>query len=128
MSKFIEITNFLRGFDSSPIVALNNLDIVFMTVYSQQSTMKMGRSLENVFQSDSKSRKEKHRILDKIYFQTKIFSSSYEQSNSKQRLFRNFTFAFPTLFECGNWARENSIDYCCRGSKLLLYSGEWSNV
>ena len=49
-----------------------------------------------------------------------MFSSSYEQPKSKQWFSVNIAFASPALFECEIWVRENSIDHCCRSSKLLF--------
>ena len=44
-----------------------------MTVYSQQRATKVGRGLETVIQSASKSKKEKRRILDKILSRQQCF-------------------------------------------------------
>ena len=69
--------------------------IVFTAVHSGQSTLKVGRGLENDIQSATKTEKN----LDTISFMEATFSSSYEGSKSKQRFYWNFALAFPTLFE-----------------------------
>ena len=60
-----------------------------MAVYSRQSTIKVGRDLVNVIQSASKSNEVK-REFGQTFFQTAMFSSSYEQPKSKQWFYRNF--------------------------------------
>ena len=47
--------------------------IVFMTAYSQQSTIKVGKGPVNVIQLASKSKKVKKRILDKIISRQQCF-------------------------------------------------------
>ena len=67
----------------------------------------MGTGLENVFQSASNRKRKKNWTNS---FQTAMFSSSYEQANSKERFYRNFAFAFPTLFECRKYVQEKKLN------------------
>ena len=69
-----------------------------MAVHSQQSAMKVRRGLENVFQSASKSRKEK-RALDKISRQ-RCFPAVTNNQSPNSGLIEKIAFAFPTLSEC----------------------------
>ena len=50
-----------------------------------------------------------------------IFSSSWEQSKSKQRLAGSLAFAFSTLFEYKNQVFKNSLQHCCHKSKPLFF-------
>ena len=55
--------------------------IVFMTVYSQQSTIKVRRGLEHVFKSLCKSKEEKRRFLDKIASTQQCFPAVMNSQN-----------------------------------------------
>ena len=81
--------NLLQLFEKSWI--FRQFLIVFITVFSQQSAIKVGRGLVNVIQSAYKSKNGKENFGQNS-FQTARFSSSHEheQRKSRQWFYENF--------------------------------------
>ena len=75
--------------------------------FLQQRSKKVERGLENVFDC---LLKEKKSNLDKNSLYEAIFPSIHEQAKSKQQFPGDLAFIFPTLFECENQLRRNSIN------------------
>ena len=73
-----------------------------MTVYSQQDTLKEGRGLESVFESGSKTTKNKQRGTWGEFVFRKQCIPGVQTIKSKQRLNRNLVSAFPTLIQYKN--------------------------
>ena len=75
---------------------------------SQQSTTKVGKGLQKVVHSASKTKK-----MDKKLLYQALFSSSYEQSYSKTAIFSRFRFYIPNTVRVWNWVGEKSFNNCC---------------
>ena len=101
------ITNFRKDSSFSKKFHCRH-DSVFTAKYT-----KKGKSSLKCFSISFQNKNKEKRHSDKLHYLEAMFSSSYEQSKSKQRFSGNLAPASPKKIEFEIQERASSIDYCC---------------